>query len=295
VSHLISKLIENELDINWSAKFAGIIGINPSKGARSPLLWNSAFTKMHMNERMYPMDIAPEFLTNLLCELNDAAQFIGGAVAVPYKEAVFNWLGKDRLSNNAIMIGAVNCLYRSNGILYGANTDGEGFLYSLKEKYPHFYDKKILVIGYGGAGKAVFHQLYQEIAIKKNIYLVNRDHRKIQNIISKTGLASVEFEELNCILPEVDIVINCTSVGGGGSKDTPISYEQMKLLRSEAFIFDINYSIDGQSGLLDLANKFKIRCSDGLRMNLIQAAIGFCFASGYTSSDYHSISLMMKG
>lgn len=293
MSDLITKLISNKLEFNWDANFAAIIGASPSKGARSPYLWNSAFIKMNMHERMYPLDIAPEYLNNLLCELNDIPQFIGGAIAVPYKEAVLNWLGVNRLSNSANLIGAVNCLYRSNGFLCGANTDGEGFLLALKEKYPNFHDKKILVIGYGGAGKAIFLHLYQEIAVKKNLYLVNRDHGKINHVVTRTGVSSASFDELASILPDVDILINCTSVGGGGSKDSLISYEQMKLLHSDVFIFDINYAINGQSGLLDLANQLKIRSTDGLRMNLIQAAIGFCYASGEVNLNYHSVAAMM--
>ena len=89
---LVHKLIDNNISIPQS-KYAAIIGENPSAGARSPQLWNAAFRASSINAVMIPLDVSAENLYSLLDALQADLDFIGGAIAVPYKESVAEWLG----------------------------------------------------------------------------------------------------------------------------------------------------------------------------------------------------------
>ena len=91
---MINNLIENNVDTEKIRSYAAIIGETPSKGARSPLLWNAAFKAHDLDQSMVPLDVSQKNIIRLLDELNSDKNYIGGAVAVPYKETVAQWLGE---------------------------------------------------------------------------------------------------------------------------------------------------------------------------------------------------------
>ena len=90
----LKKLILNEFDGSSLDKFAVIIGSNPSKTARSPLLWNSAFKAHGLNMRMLPMDIEKN-LEKVIDVLSNSKKFIGGSVTIPFKNDLSNILKKN--------------------------------------------------------------------------------------------------------------------------------------------------------------------------------------------------------
>jgi len=150
-----ASLIENQVDIAHLDKYAAIIGENPSQGARSPKLWNAVFDDSELNYLMVPFDVTKDNIKRLLDDLNSDKEFIGGAIAVPYKEVIAEWLG-DNITPEAKKIGAVNCLFRdADGKLQGTNTDGEASLITFEKKFGVISSKSVMVLGAGGAGKAV--------------------------------------------------------------------------------------------------------------------------------------------
>ena len=152
---MIQDLITNNINLDDGKKFAAIIGLNPSNGARSPLLWNAAYSYYNVDTRMLPLDVTANNLTKLLYELERNVDFVGGAITIPYKEDVVNWLGGN-ITDEAKKIGAVNCLYRnSKGELQGTNTDGEASLRTFVDEFGSVQNKIIMILGVGGAGKAV--------------------------------------------------------------------------------------------------------------------------------------------
>ena len=132
---MIQDLITNNLNLDDGKKFAAIIGLNPSNGARSPLLWNAAYSYYNDDTRMLPLDVTTNNLAKLLYELERNVDFIGGAITIPYKEDVVNWLGGN-ITEDAKKIGAVNCLFRGkDGSLFGTNTDGEASILSYNSEF----------------------------------------------------------------------------------------------------------------------------------------------------------------
>ena len=143
MDNIFSKFINNKINIQRLEKFAVIIGENPSKTARSPLLWNAAFRANKLNYSMVPLDVSKKNLVNVLNALKKNKDFIGGSVTVPYKIDIAKWL-KDNLTIEAKNIGAVNCLYKNKDeVLKGTNTDGEASLISFKKKFGEINNKNI--------------------------------------------------------------------------------------------------------------------------------------------------------
>jgi shikimate dehydrogenase len=275
----IKDLIENKIESVGLESYAGILGSRPSMGARSPLLWNAAFQAHQLSARMFPLDVKESNLTKLLEVLSIDSHFLGGAIAMPYKEKVASWLGK-KITPEARKIGAVNCLYRdSEGSLIGANTDGEAALLSMENYFGSVNEKKILLIGLGGAGKAV--ATYVASVIGEGCLFISNRTPEIGSFDAKFG-PSVKWQEwssLNSILPEIDLLINCTSVGSGLQKSiTPLSLTQLKLIRKSAGIFDIIYD-PTPTQLLKLAKQMGFATLNGNAMNLEQAILAFTYAS----------------
>ena len=111
--------------------FYAIIGVNPSKGARSPLLWNKYLKKEKKEIKMIPLDVEIKECQKSIKKILQNKNFYGGAVAVPYKEVVAKLLNQENLSLSAKEIGAVNCIFRKKDQIFGENTDGLAFLETL--------------------------------------------------------------------------------------------------------------------------------------------------------------------
>ena len=275
----IQSYIDNAIDYPNDWPFASIIGARPSKGARSPKLWNAAFKALDRDTQMLPMDVSSDKLPNLLSVLSDNPLFLGGAVAVPHKAAVAEWLGKF-LTEEARAIGTVNCLFRSKtGRLMGTNTDGEAALTSLVHKIGSIDGKKILILGGGGAGLAVAVYMAKGVGQEGKTLLACR--QKFPSKDRQRGLGinrTVKWDELSKVLSSMDIVINCTTVGSVGQENySPLTQEHLKLLTSNAVVYDIIYQ-PRPTKLLIMAKKLELTVIDGLRMNLEQAIIAFDYA-----------------
>ena len=85
----------NKLSVNKKLNYCCIIGLNPSKGARSPKLWNECFNKLNIKCTFYPFDVENNNLEKLVNWLKKDPFFIGGAVTTPYKEKIINFFVRD--------------------------------------------------------------------------------------------------------------------------------------------------------------------------------------------------------
>mgnify|MGYP001214985469 CR=1 FL=1 len=136
----LNSIITNEVAESKLDFYSVIVGTNPSEGARSPQLWNKVYSYEEKNIRMVPLDVKVENFEHLFNYLKEDKHCLGGAVAVPFKEKVFDFI-KDGLKEEIKSIGAVNCFYRlpSNKFINsftGTNTDGEAALEPIKEFLP---------------------------------------------------------------------------------------------------------------------------------------------------------------
>lgn len=266
-------LAGNPVDRTGLEGFTAILGANPSKGARSPTLWNAAFAMQGLNARMLPIDVTEENLTPLLQVLDNDARFLGGAIAAPYKELVAQWLGK-RLTSEAAAIGAVNCLYRNEeGRLSGTNTDGEGALLSYVQTQGKIAGKRVLLLGVGGAGKAVA-AFFAAAAGGGQLTVAGRSPSS-KAYAARIGADWSEWNALAEQLPAADIVVNCTSMGWGSQvAQSPLDAAAIARLPRHAVVFDIIYQ-PRPTVLLQLAAARGLQTLDGLAMNLEQAVLAY--------------------
>ena len=212
-----SGFIENKnVDFKRTEYYAAILGEFPSKGAKSPALWNAAFAKLGLSGLMHPMDVLPRNLSALVDCLRDDGRFVGGAVTMPYKITILPYL--DALEPEAEKIGAVNCIYRDGKKLVGTNTDGAGALWSLQQELGSLEGKTVLLLGTGGAGFAVATYVASALGENGTLLLSNRSPQPLNSIavrlkgICKIELLSAWPVDISCI-KDIDVVINCSSIG----------------------------------------------------------------------------------
>lgn len=309
---MIKKLINNNIDFSFDRPFTAIIGAEPSKGARSPILWNAAFKNFELDVQMYPFDVSPQNLENLLIELNKNSHFLGGAVAVPYKEKIstlFKTLHNTSLTQEAVSIGAINSIYRDkNNHLIATNTDGEAALKTLVEVCNNFKDMKILLIGVGGAGKAVATYI-SNFLDGGQLFISARKKDESMKFINSIKAEYLEWPINNFDYSKIDVLVNCTILG---SKNTTILNEKdvscelltplvdqrfsqnqiFKYLNKKCVFFDIIYD-PSPTYMLKEAQLNNFEIINGLKMNLDQAAIAFNYAT-FFKHDIKKISLAMK-
>lgn len=202
--------IDNRIEIT-TAQYAAILGATPSKGARSPLLWNAAFKVAGIDAMMYPMDTTPDHLGAVVAALKADPRFVGGAVAVPHKQAVGAFL--DRLEPEAARIGAVNAIYRDGDALVGANTDGAGALSQIEILVGGadvLKTKRATLIGLGGAGLAVAAYLAGRTA---SLTVANRTRATADAASQKLGAVAVDYPLSPEVLEATDLLVNATTVG----------------------------------------------------------------------------------
>lgn len=269
-------LIGNRISID-TPHYAAILGASPSKGARSPLLWNAAFQAAGMDAVMHPMDATPDTMLSLLAALKADPRYIGGAVAVPFKQTIGPML--DRLEPEAARIGAVNAIYRDGEELVGANTDGAGALSQIEELVggpEPLRRRHALLIGVGGAGIAVAAYLAARTA---SLTLANRDYARAEAAAVKLTAEAIRSPLRPEDLERVELLVNCTTVGyQDGPAGSPVDDAALAALPEGAAVYDIIYQ-PRQTPLLKAAAARGLVTRDGLGMNLDQAVIAWMKAN----------------
>jgi len=178
-------------------------------------MMEAAYMHEGIDARYINCEVTPD---NLEAAVNGALamEWIGFNCSLPHKVAVMAYL--DEIAEAAKIIGAVNCVSVRDGRLIGDNTDGKGFLASLK-KVADPAEKNVVVLGAGGAARAIAVEL--GLAGAKSMMIVNRKLEKAQNIadlIRETTICqanAVGWTDTIRIPEGVDIVVNATSIGLG--------------------------------------------------------------------------------
>jgi shikimate dehydrogenase len=293
----VLRFLTNAPDIGATPLYAGIIGERPSRGARSPALWNAVFQAEALDVRFHPFDVDGPALKPLVAALRADARFIGGSVAVPHKAAILGLL--DRIEPVAERIGAVNALYRDGPALVGANTDGAAALAVLRRHLgaERLGSRRIVLLGTGGAGAAVAAYVADDLDSGSRLLLANRDRRKADAMACRLGGAAsaVDWPPRHDEMAAVDVLINCTSVGfapAGGARGAlrtalaapadPVanfkdSLAAVAVLPSSALVFDIVYE-PRITMLMHIAAARGLKTVGGLEMNLEQAVVAFAKA-----------------
>ncbi len=197
-------------------RLVGIIGW-PVKHSLSPSMHNAAFAARGMDWAYVPLPVSPKWVKEAVLGLR-ALGFRGANVTVPHKEQVIPFL--DHLTPEAQAIGAVNTIVvEEDGRIWGTNTDADGFLNDLLAHDVQVEGEPVLVLGAGGAARAVVYALARAGA---RVTIANRTlgravelARQIHMALPGASFRVVEFsaESLTREAETHTILVNATSVG----------------------------------------------------------------------------------
>lgn len=193
-----------------TTRTAAVIG-NPVRHSLSPPIHNAGFRALDLDWVYVAFDIAPGRAADAVAAMR--VLHIGGlSVTMPHKADIAASL--DRLTPQARILGAVNCVAWDQGELVGHNTDGGGFVDSLEhETGSSVRNRRCLVVGAGGAARAVVLALADAGAA--DVAVLNRTRRKAHAAAELAG----DVGRVGAVadITDADIVVNATSVGMDGT------------------------------------------------------------------------------
>lgn len=254
------------MEISGKTKILGLFGY-PVTHTLSPVMHNTAFRASGFDYVYVAFEVKPEYLKTAVNSIK-ALNLTGVNVTIPHKEAVLSNL--DEVDKEASVIGAVNTVVNRDGKLYGYNTDGRGFIESLKEEGILPEKKKVFLLGAGGASRAIAFSLAFNKASEIAIYDV--DHNKAKELalavskVEHSCLVTIESPEK---INDYEIVINATPLGLKNSDPLPFRPE---LIESDIVVYDVIYR---RTRLLEEAKSKGANAIDGSGMLLWQGALAF--------------------
>lgn len=265
--------------ISGKTKLTGFFA-KPASHSLSPLMHNLAFSHWGIDAVYLAFEVDQTNLRQAVESIR-TLDMLGVNVSMPNKTAVLAYL--DQLSPEAELIGAVNTIVHQEQRLIGYNTDGMGFVRSVNETGHPIKNQKIVVLGAGGAAKAIVVQMAlegaQEITIYKRLnatFLPLKEY--FAKVSEKTGCPIrlhdyADESQLALDLSQANLLINATDIGMGSKKEQlPIA--DVKLLHSQLAVFDLIYS-PSETRLIQEAKKMGIKAYNGLGMLIHQGAIAF--------------------
>ncbi len=199
------------IPISGHTRIFGILA-DPIHHVRTPQVMNAAFAAAGADAVLVPMHVRPSDLPAFVQALRSMQNFGGANITIPHKEAILPLC--DTLNDTARIAGAVNVIQRGDdGRIHGFNYDGHGFVAGLKAAGHDPRGKRVLLVGAGGAGKAIAVQIAENGAASLGI--ANRTQAKANALAGQINahLDSTLAAGVTNDAGGYDIVINATALG----------------------------------------------------------------------------------
>lgn len=255
------------MKINGETKIIGFFGAT-YKTSKMYAMYNVVFENLELNFVYVPF-VVEDIKKGVEAIRSLDIHAVG--VTIPFKISIMKHL--DKLDDNAKRIGAVNVVLNKNGKLIGGNTDGKGGVKALKEK-TEVKDKKIILLGAGGAARAIAFAIKDEGG---KLTVLNRTVEDAKELAQTVDCQFGGLEKLSELLPTTDILINSTSVGM--SPDIDQSLVNKELLRRGLTVMDI-VSNPKETKLLKEAKAIGCQVVFADRMLLWQGVLKFKLYTG---------------
>ena len=267
------------LSVNGETQVIGIFG-NPIAHTCSPAMHNAAFRALDLPYIYIPFCVPSAALGKATSGIR-SLNLVGINVTVPHKEKIVRYL--DELSPAASLYRAVNTVINRHGTLYGENTDGQGFLRSLSERKRSVRDREVVLIGAGGAARAVLVALIQ--ADSAQITIVNRTQANAKKLIrayqslGTTQLESAPLEALQdpILMKRAALVVNSIPLGLHNDAFPALDYGATP---RRCLFYDLIYGPQ-PTVFLQRARHAQRPTLDGRRMLLHQGALAFELWTGH--------------
>ena len=259
------------MGISGKTRVCAIIG-DPVEHSLSPVMHNAAFKELGLNLVYVAFTVTTKELKTAISGARNLG-LRGLSVTMPHKNAVMNYL--DEVDATAKSIGAVNTILNNQGKLVGYNTDGVGAMIALQENGVSPEEKKLVLLGAGGAAKAIAYQAAQDV---EELVILNRTPEKAKalaemlqkNFGKKVKGGTLSSKVLKEDLKEADILVNATSVGM--HPDVNSSPVPSSLLKRDLCVMDIIYN-PLETKLLEDAKAAGAKVVSGIEMLIYQGAV----------------------
>jgi len=267
--------------INKETRVYGVIG-DPIAQSKSPLIHNAAFRKLGLNSVYLPLRIPADLLQESLKEY-ERLGLAGYSVTIPHKEGALQFA--ENIDEETDLMGAANTLFKREGIWCATNTDAPAALEAIQEGLkkagglPDLVGRKTLILGAGGAARAVGHALIRNGAA---VTLTNRNRDRGRSLAAELGCTFTSWENRGS--EACEILVNCTPVGMHPNLDES-PFEQ-HWLSDNTLVFDTVYNPE-QTLLLKQAKERGCPTVSGIEMFIRQAALQFELFTGFEAPrDY---------
>lgn len=243
---------------------------HPIAHSRSPAMQNAALADLGLGEWEYEaIDVSPEEFESLVRALPSDG-YAGVNVTVPHKEAAL--AVADEATDAAKAIGAANTLSFVEGQIRADNTDAPGLIDALSDQGGRLKGKSALVLGAGGAGRAVVWALATK---GLNVMLWNRTHSKAEDLALELGVEVVAHDQHGAIDPgRFEVIVNASAAGLGGGDGLAELPLDPGGFRSGQTVVDMVYG-EGPGTLLGAAEAAGAETVDGLEILVRQGARSF--------------------
>ena len=246
----------------------GVLGY-PLSHTLSPMIHNYWLSNYELNGVYEKVEVSTKNLRDFFSD--NILQYRGLNVTIPHKVDVFNYM--DEVSDSAKVIGAINCITVSDNKLIGSNTDADGFIQGLINTYSsiNFENKNALVIGAGGASRAIIHALQMKSV--RNISVTNRSQDRLQSLkkIFNDEISVIYWESIYEQIKNFNLIINCTSLGMLGKDDIKFDLSRQ---REKSLVVDLVYN-PLETGFILEARRNHHDYLNGIPMLLNQAALSW--------------------
>jgi shikimate dehydrogenase len=242
----------------------------PIEHSRSPIIHGYWLRTLGIDGSYTREPVRPEDLPAFLASLGERG-FAGCNVTVPHKEAALALA--DERDSAAVAIGAANTLWLQDGRLIASNTDAYGYMTYLGLKAPQWVsrDAPVLILGAGGAARAIVHGFLQ--AGIAHVRVCNRSRGRSEELARHFGsrVDAWDWDARNDAAREAGVIVNTTTLGMKGAGDPGIDFAGV---HADTVVSDIVY-VPLETAFLASARALGLRTVDGLGMLLHQAVPGF--------------------
>lgn len=244
--------------------YAEVIG-HPISHSKSPLIHNFWLQKLGMVAEYKAVDVPPDALAAYFEGRRNDPDWRGCNITIPNKIAALDHVEDPGGLRDSI--GAINVVFRGEkGALTGTNSDAGGFYTPIAGL--DLVDESVIVIGAGGAARAVLFALAQ--ADVRDVVILGRNPLKAAGLLAHFGLKG-RVLPMDARLPDASLLVNASPLGMTGQE--PLDLD-LSPLPDNAIVYDLVYA-PLETGLLKAAHARGLETVDGLEMLIGQAAIAF--------------------
>ncbi len=263
--------------LNFKQDLTAVFG-HPVAENPTQVMAEAAYAHHNLNWRYLTVEVLPEDLSAAVAGAR-AMGFGGFNLTIPHKVAVIPHL--DGLGESAEVIGAVNCVVRRGEKLIGENTDGRGFLESLREIIEPS-GARVTMIGAGGAARAIAVEL--ALAGAKSLTIMNRSEKRGSELVTylqarlDCEVVRAPWSEAISVPEGTDVLINATSIGlyPDVAGCPPVEFASVS---SDTVVADVIPN-PPRTPFLEKAAERGCRTIDGLGMLINQGRIGIEYWTG---------------